>query len=110
MLAKRRKRKWESNALEEGEAIYAFDHQIARPCELLLRYRVAIGSGGGSLSLSLSDDVGLVNGSLYDLLLIGVKVLCEVFVQRRLFLLKFYCLLACMQCTMMNVTYEAAHA
>lgn len=57
--------------------------------KLLRDHRVTIGGGSGSLSLSLSNDVCLVNSSLYNLLLFGVKVLGKVFVQRRLFLLKF---------------------
>lgn len=47
--------------------------------------------------MSLSDDVGLVDGALYDLLLLSVEILCEVLVQRRLFLLKLYCLLVLTQ-------------
>jgi hypothetical protein len=63
------------------------------PAILLLGHRVAVSSGSGSLSLSLRDDVGLVDGALYDLLLLSVEVLCEVLVQRRLFLLKLCSLL-----------------
>lgn len=40
------------------------------------------------LSLSLRDDIGLVDSALDDLLLLGVEVLCEVLIQRGLLLLK----------------------
>jgi len=40
-----------------------------------------------SLYLCLSNDIGLVNGPLHDLLLFGIEVLSEVFVQGGLFLL-----------------------
>jgi hypothetical protein len=40
-----------------------------------------------SLYLCLSNDIGLVNGSLHNLLLFWIEVLCEVFVEGGLFLL-----------------------
>lgn len=60
------------------------------PAILLLWHTgLAVGSCGGGSSLGLCNDVGLVNGALDDLLLLGVEVLRKVLVQRRLLLLKF---------------------
>ena len=64
------------------------------PSLLLLGQRVTVGSGGRSLGLSLSDDVRLVDSAFDDLLLLRVEVLCEVFVQSWLLLLKLCYLLA----------------
>lgn len=71
---------------------------IRGPASLLLGHRVTVRGGSGSLSLSLGNDIGLMNGTLYNLLLLGVEVLCEVIVQRRLFLLEFYRLSVLAQC------------
>jgi hypothetical protein len=49
-----------------------------------LQTSLCLSSGLGGC---LSDDVGLVDGSLDHLLFVGVEVLCEVFIERRLFLL-----------------------
>jgi hypothetical protein len=85
--------------------------------ELLLGHRVAVSGGSGSLSLGLSDHVGLVDSSLYNLLFLRVEVLCKVLVQHRLFLLKLCCLSACVQVLVKRnkkkekkATYEAVHA
>lgn len=61
------------------------------PTLLLLGHRVTIGCSRCSLSLSLCDDISLVDGAFDDLLLLRVEVLCEILVQSRLLLLKFCC-------------------
>lgn len=58
------------------------------PSVLLLRRRVPVRCSLLSLYLRLGDDVGLVYGSLNDLLLFRVEILCEVLVEGGLFLLE----------------------
>ena len=50
--------------------------------------QTGLGLSGGGLCGSLRDDIRLVNGTLDHLLLVRVKVLCEIFVECGLFLLK----------------------
>lgn len=59
--------------------MFCFD-QIGNSIELLRDYRVTVSSGGRSLSLCICNNIGLVDSSLYDLLLIRVEVLSEVLV------------------------------
>jgi hypothetical protein len=77
---------------------------------LLWRCRGSIGCCLLSLHLCLRNDVRLVNSSLDDLLLFRIEVLCEIFVEGRLFLLKTCWSLVGVEFVDWRRTYEAMHA